>query len=118
MRGSIILCLALAGCAGSPAADLIAGPEKFAEQDDGYCSSLGALPGSQDYINCRLVKDQQRQQRHAGALANMQAGLAAAAAGPASPPMQPIQPSPVILPPQQTRCRSVAVGGAIQTVCQ
>jgi len=35
--GVITLCAALAGCAGSPVGDAIAGPEKLALQDDAYC---------------------------------------------------------------------------------
>lgn len=33
-----------------------------AERDDQYCRSLGAVRGSQAYIQCRLARDGQRQQ--------------------------------------------------------
>lgn len=54
----------LAGCAGSPIGDAIAGPEKLAKQDDSYCQSIGAQPGSQAYMSCRLQMTQMRETKH------------------------------------------------------
>jgi hypothetical protein len=55
----------VAGCAGSPIADAIVGPEKLAQQDDAYCRSIGAR-GS-DYTACRLFMTKQRDDRHTAA---------------------------------------------------
>ena len=62
--GATALCAALAGCAGSPIADNIAGPEKLAMQDDAYCQSIGAAKGTPQYTNCRLTVTQQREDKH------------------------------------------------------
>lgn len=56
----------LAGCAGSPIGDAIAGPEKLAQQDDAYCRSIGAEGSA--YTNCRLLVSQQRDARHTARL--------------------------------------------------
>lgn len=56
--------MALAGCAGSPVGDAIAGPEKLAQQDDSYCQSIGAQPGSPAYMNCRMQMTQMRENKH------------------------------------------------------
>jgi hypothetical protein len=118
---AVLMSAALAGCAGSPMGDLMAGPEKLAAQDDTYCKSLGAKPDSDNYINCRLIADQNRAQRHADADATSNALLGAAASVTAannnSAPAY--QPMPNILPPPPVRCRSVPTGyGTYQTVCQ
>ena len=65
MRYLIILpvCASLAGCAGSIMGDAIAGPEKLAAQDDGYCKSVGAEPGSDRYYQCRMTLTQQRESK-------------------------------------------------------
>jgi hypothetical protein len=62
--GVMALCAALAGCAGSPIGDAIAGPEKLAKQDDTYCQSIGAAKGTPQYTNCRLTVTQQRENKH------------------------------------------------------
>ena len=66
----------VAGCAGSPIADAIVGPEKLAQQDDTYCRSIGAT-GS-DYTTCRLFMTKQRADRHTAALNGLAEGLQAA----------------------------------------
>ena len=50
--------LLLSGCAGSPVADAIAGPEKLAQQDDAYCKSIGLNFGTSQYADCRMVQSQ------------------------------------------------------------
>jgi hypothetical protein len=62
--GIVVLGAALGGCAGSPVGDAIAGPEKLAQQDDGYCESIGAAKGTPQYTNCRLTVTQQRETKH------------------------------------------------------
>lgn len=76
---------ALAGCAGSPVGDAIAGPEKLAQQDDAYCESIGAAHGTQNYTNCRLTMSLQRDNRHTARLGIAAAGINAAAAPPPQP---------------------------------
>jgi hypothetical protein len=61
--GVLALCSALAGCAGSPVGDAIAGPEKLALQDDAYCQSIGAAKGTPQYTSCRLTVTQQREDK-------------------------------------------------------
>jgi hypothetical protein len=60
--------ITLAGCAGSPVGDAIAGPEKLAAQDDSYCQSIGLKFGTNEYANCRLIQSQQRDRRHTARL--------------------------------------------------
>ena len=64
LKAALVLMLvstALANCAGSPAADMIAGPEKLAAQDDSYCQSIGAIRGTPQYTDCRLRVTQMRE---------------------------------------------------------
>lgn len=65
MRLLVILpiCTLLSGCAGSIVGDALAGPEKLAAQDDGYCKSIGAEPGSDRYYQCRMTLTQQRESK-------------------------------------------------------
>lgn len=56
--------LLLAGCAGSPVGDALAGPEKLAAQDDSYCQSIGAIKGTPQYTDCRLRVTQMRETKH------------------------------------------------------
>jgi hypothetical protein len=113
----MLLMLGLGGCAGSPVGNMIAGPEKLAQQDDAYCQSIGARYGTPEYTNCRLVTAQQRDQRDAARLANsaalMASGAQIIAAGQTPPP--PLQPMQI---PAPVRCRSMQVGITVQTVCQ
>lgn len=70
----IVGCAVLAGCAPSR--------EQLAKQDDASCLSYGARPGSDAYVQCRVMKDQQHaaQDRQdsamaAGAIAGAGAGF-------------------------------------------
>lgn len=74
--------LMLAGCAGSPVGDALAGPEKLAAQDDSYCKSIGLKFGTGDYANCRMIQSQQRDQRHSARLAIASQSLQAMQATP------------------------------------
>ena len=51
---SAVLLLGMCGCASSPASN-----------DDMACQSYGAAPGTDAYFQCRMMKDQQRQQTNA-----------------------------------------------------
>jgi hypothetical protein len=104
--GIVALGGALCGCAGSPVADAIAGPEKLAQQDDAYCKSIGLNFGTNQYAGCRMVQSQAREERHARAQATGDALLATGAAVAAAQPQPPqVAPLPNILP-QQTRCQT------------
>ena len=112
----LLMLLGLGGCAGSPVGNMIAGPEKLAQQDDAYCQSIGTRYGTPEYSNCRLVTAQQRQERIAAtseALLAYGAQMRAAAAEQTPPP--PLQPMQI---PAPVRCRSMQVGNTVQTVCQ
>lgn len=61
--GGLLMALGVAGCAGSPLGDSIAGPEKLAARDDAYCQSIGAAHGTPQYMNCRMVVTQQREDK-------------------------------------------------------
>jgi hypothetical protein len=106
IMGAFVGFLLLSGCAGSPVADAIAGPEKLAQQDDAYCKSIGLNFGTNEYAGCRMVQSQAREERHARAQATGDALLAAGAAAAAAQPQPPqVAPLPNILP-QQTRCQT------------
>jgi hypothetical protein len=87
--------------------------EQKTAKDDGICRSYGAQPGTPAYIQCRATQDQRRDavmlsetSAPPPVIANNNAGV---------PPSD----APVlrnILPPQ-TRCQSMRVGMAVQTVC-
>lgn len=76
----------LAGCAGSPVGDALAGPEKLAAQDDSYCQSIGLKFGSNEYANCRLIQSQQRDIRHTARLGIAAQSLSKLSERPASNP--------------------------------
>lgn len=98
--------LLLSGCAGSPMADAIKGPEKLAQEDDAYCRSIGLAFETPRYADCRMLQAQARNARHAQSQALGDSLLAAGAAVAASQPSPPaVQPLPNILP-QQTRCQT------------
>jgi hypothetical protein len=54
----------VAGCAGSLVGDAIAGPEKLAQQDDAYCTSIGLQLGQPDYARCRMMREEARERWH------------------------------------------------------
>lgn len=70
-----LVCL-LAGCQGSVVGDALAGREGLAKQDDQYCQSIGAKPGTDVYVQCRMASTQNRQSRHANAWANYNRSVA------------------------------------------
>lgn len=51
---AIALFLTLSGCASQ---------QQIAAADDSTCRSYGAEPGSDAYVHCRMMKDQQRQDK-------------------------------------------------------
>lgn len=53
MKGAILLALLLAGCASR---------QEIAADDDATCQSYGAQPGSNAYVECRMRRDNIRQQ--------------------------------------------------------
>ena len=93
----------LGGCAGSIVGDAIAGPEKLAQQDDAYCTSIGLSFGSPDYAKCRMMRDRARQAHHDRMLGVAATGLAIAATPPPAP-------APVQGPLSGTVCRPMGGG--------
>jgi hypothetical protein len=71
----VALGLTMAGCAGSPVGDAIAGPEAVAAREDAYCRSIGLTLGTPEYANCRMSVNNQRQLRHQAAIQGTAAGL-------------------------------------------
>ena len=82
----VVAGLGLAGCAGSPVGDAIAGPEKLAARDDATCQSYGATPGSNAYVQCRMITAQNRDENHRARLAAAQQSFAAASQAAQAPP--------------------------------
>lgn len=76
-----------------------------AERDDEYCRSLGAQPGTPLYVQCRLFRDQQRQQESD---ILMQRGIQM---------LQPQYPQPLYAPPAPSRCFSRWVYNNLVTNC-
>lgn len=74
----LALCSPLGGCAGSIVGDAMAGPERLAQRDNDYCQSIGALPGTQAYMSCRMQQDQLRESHHSRGAAMVGAGAALA----------------------------------------
>ncbi len=104
---AIALVAGLAGCAGTPIGDALTGKEKLAEQDDAYCRSIGGVPGTTPYMQCRMFRADQRQRSHQAAFSRASASMAATSASysqqAASRPIN---------------CRSVyAADGAVRTNC-
>lgn len=54
ISASLVVCLG--GCAMGPS------PEEISAGDDSTCQSYGARPGTEAYTQCRMSRDQQRQQ--------------------------------------------------------
>jgi hypothetical protein len=104
----VAMSLPLSACAGSLAGDALAGPEKLAQQDDAYCTSIGAPAGTPAYTQCRMFRTQERDVSHARGLAAVEAGAALAAT-------PPIQPAPM---PRNYDCTSTVFVRQIMTQCQ
>ena len=121
MRLAIFLLglLSLTGCAGSPLGDAIASPEVLAQRDDTYCRSIGAVPGTQDYMNCRLTVTQNRANKLAAANAGLLAATASAQFTPiiTAPPPALAQPMPSPIQ-QSVHCQSIRIGNTTQTDCR
>lgn len=62
----VALAAGLGGCASA---------EKVAEQEDGYCASIGLKFGSPDYANCRMGLRQEREARRERAIAGIAQSL-------------------------------------------
>jgi hypothetical protein len=69
----------LGGC------DALTSPEKVAQQDDGFCQSLGNAPGTKEYDRCRVNREEARDRRHAERSNMVATGLAVAATPPPAP---------------------------------
>jgi hypothetical protein len=54
-----LLLLVLTGCAAQQQADAAADAHARAANDDAQCRSNGVLPGSPDYVQCRMNLDNQ-----------------------------------------------------------
>lgn len=59
--------------------------EELATQDNNECHSYGAETGTNNYFQCRMLKDQQHIQQRAAALAQFNRGLENMAAAYAPP---------------------------------
>lgn len=92
----------LAGCQGTPIGDAMIGDEKLAAMDDEYCQSIGAKPGSDAYVQCRMFKTGERQEGHRQAYRRAAGGLAATGAS--------MQRRPV-------NCTSAPIGSSVSTTC-
>jgi hypothetical protein len=102
--------LTMAGCAGSPLGDAIAGPEAVAARE-AYCRSIGLKFGTPDYANCRMIANNQREQSHQAAIQRTASGLQQWG--------QSIQTSPPQAAPSPPRqCVSRRVLDQIVTDCQ
>jgi hypothetical protein len=110
------LSLTMAGCAGSPLGDAIAGPEAVAAREDAYCRSIGANLGTPEYANCRMTVTNQRQQRHQAAIQGSAAGLHQWGQSIHTGQSQTGQPQTVTSAPRQ--CVSRRVYDQIVTDCQ
>lgn len=92
--------------------ELAAKKAQLAAKDDETCRGYGAKPGTEIYIQCRMQREQTRD-------AGDNAIVAAAAGAPVINNPVPASDAPAlrnIIPPP-TRCQSMRVGAAIQTVC-
>jgi hypothetical protein len=108
MRKLITCCMAtmLAGCAGSIVGDALIGPEGLAKRDDAYCQSIGAAPGTPEYVRCRQVEAMRREAHHDRML-----GVAATGLAIASQPPPPAAPTPPPVPDSMTCTANPTYGG-------
>lgn len=61
---AIFCCLGLAGCASAA---------QMAQQDDATCRSYGATPGTDSYVQCRLIQQNRRDEDRRALAQGMQA---------------------------------------------
>lgn len=81
LRIAVVLSVVvLAGCQGTPVGDAMIGKEKLAAMDDDYCRSIGAIPGSNPYIQCRMFRTAERNRSHQAAFQRAGASMAATGA--------------------------------------
>lgn len=110
---ALLACVVLAGCQSTT-------PEQAASTDDAKCRSYGAQPGSDIYVQCRMMADQDRVSKQRDRRRRIAAGFADAASsmGSAGNSMkttyQPYTPTPS----RTVTCTSRPAFGAVQTVCQ
>lgn len=83
----------LAGCQGSLVRGAIEGPEVLAQQDHGYCESIGAEYGSSDYVECRLELNRSREARHENARSRIGRSLQAPSSADTTVIMDPAAPT-------------------------
>jgi Tfp pilus assembly protein PilV len=99
-----LLSIGLAGCFGPS-------PQEIAQNDDATCRSYGAQPGTDTYYQCRMSRDQQRDQAKA-------AFLSAYMANQNRPQPQPYyMPAPAPAPNRSVNCISNGVGTTVYTNC-
>ncbi len=107
---ALLLAVCLAGCASEQER-----AQNIAASDDWECKSYGASPGTPAYMQCRMAKDQQRQQN--------QAALTAAYLGSRPQPYVLPQPQPYYMPPNPapyrgpTNCITNRSGQTLYTNC-
>lgn len=99
----VFAAVVLAGCQGTPVGDAMIGKAKLAMMDDEYCRSIGAVPKSDTYMQCRMYRDAQREQNHRAAFAR--AGAAFSAAGASMQANRPVN------------CTSRRIGYTVSTSC-
>ena len=94
-------------------------------RDDQRCQKLGAIPGTETYITCRLKLQEMAQAKWAAQNIQLQQQLQNAQATQNQPVMLPPPIQPYILPPpthyqlpSSTNCISQVIGNQIQTNCQ
>ena len=66
----MVLALALAGCASSEERKA-----KWAAEDDSTCQSYGAKPGTDAYVQCRMVQQARRDEMIQGSARSVGAGM-------------------------------------------
>jgi hypothetical protein len=103
----LLLALFLSGCMTAQEQ-----AQNIAASDDADCRSYGAQPGSDAYYQCRMAKDQQRQQTRAAIV-----GAYLSRPAPA-PYMLPMPQQPQVAPVNRPmNCTSVPIGNTVSTNC-
>jgi hypothetical protein len=99
-----LMALGLAACEGSPAREMMTTAAQKSAEDTAYCRGIGAEPGTDAFVSCRLAREQWRQNRLDTGYHVMAAGAQMMAN---SPP-----------PPTTTTCNStVTPWGQVNTTC-
>jgi hypothetical protein len=71
----LFVTIALGACQGSLVGDALSGDQTLGAQEDAYCKSIGATFGTDEYVSCRMMRSQQREDRHAVARAGLKQSL-------------------------------------------